>query len=219
MTITNRAQALLVLVVLPLLSSDAQQQAAAQTVDCSKVSQVADHANMDHKAHQAQLAACAGPASSAQLPTLPGQAAFGAIAEVVRILVADPATDWTQVNVEALRRHLIDMDDVTVRSAIAQRNVPGGFVADITGAGSVSAAIRRMVPTHASMYTSAPDFKATTQEIPGGVRLTMVARDAGNAGQVARLRGLGTIGFLVDGDHHTRHHLAIARGDKAAHSH
>ena len=140
MTITNRLQALLVLVVLPLVSSDAQERATAQTVDCSKVNQVADHANMDHKAHQAQLAACAKPASSAQLPTLPGQAAFGAIAEVVRILVADPATDWTQVNVEALRRHLIDMDDVTVRSSIAQRNVPGGFVADITGAGSVSAA-------------------------------------------------------------------------------
>lgn len=219
MFISNRLQALLVFAVLPLVTARAQEKAAAQTVDCSRVNQVADHATMDHKAHQAQLAACARPASPAQLPTLPGQAAFGAIAEVVRILVADPATDWAKVNVESLRQHLIDMDHVTVRSTIAQRDVPGGFVADITGAGSVTAAIRRMVPTHASMYSSAPDFKATTQEIPGGVRLTMVARDTGDTGQVARLRGLGTIGFLVDGDHHTSHHLAIARGDKAAHSH
>lgn len=204
--------AVLALVAVPLMSR-------AQKVDCSKVNEVADHATMDHKAHQAQLAACARQATTAQQPTLPGQAAFGAIAEVVRILAADPATDWSQVNVEALRRHLIDMDDVTMRSTIAQRDVPGGFVADITGSGRATAAIRRMVPTHASMYTSAPDFKATTQQIPSGVRLTMVARNASDAPQVARLRSLGTIGFLVDGDHHVSHHLAIARGDKAAHSH
>jgi hypothetical protein len=217
MFIIDRLRVLLILVAIPLLSSDAQERAASQMVDCSRVSAVADHANMDHKAHQAQLAACAKP--SVPQPTLPGQAAFGAIAEVVRILVADPATDWAKVNVEALRQHLIDMDHVTVRSTIAQREVPGGFVADITGAGSVTAAIRRMVPTHTSMYASATDFRATTRDIPGGVRLTMVARNATDAGQVARLRGLGTIGFLVDGDHHTVHHLALARGDKAAHSH
>lgn len=218
MFLSNRLQALFVLVALPLVSSEAQERATAQTVDCSKVGEVADHANMDHKAHQAQLAACAKGAS-AQQPMLPGQAAFGAIAEVVRILMADPATDWAKVNVEALRRHLVDMDDVTIRSTIAQRDVPGGFVADILAAGAATAAIRRMVPTHASMYVSAPGFKATTQVIPGGVRLTMVARNAADAREVARLRGLGTIGFLVDGDHHTSHHLAIARGDKAAHSH
>ncbi len=213
--------ALLTLAALPLPSLSAQERAAAgtQTVDCSKVAAVSDHATMDHKAHQAQLAACATMAGTAQQPTLPGQAAFGAIGEIVRILIADPATDWASVNVEALRRHLVDMDAVTMRSTIAQRDVPGGFVADITGAGPVTAAIRRMVPNHASMYTASPDFKATTQQVPGGVRLTMVARNASDARQVARLRGLGTIGFLVDGDHHTAHHLAIARGDKAMHAH
>ncbi len=220
MSLTRRflpVHALLTIVAVPLLSLRAQER--GQQVDCSRVNEVVDHATMDHRTHQAQLAACAKPATTAPQPTLPGQAAFGAIAEVVRILVADPATDWSQVNVEALRRHLIDMDDVTMRSTIAQREVPGGFVADITSAGAASGAIRRMVPTHAAMYASAPGFRATTQEIPGGIRLTMVARNVGDARQVARLRGLGTIGFLVDGDHHTVHHLAIARGDKAAHSH
>lgn len=217
MSVSNRLPVILAFAALPLVSGSAGGQAARQTVDCAKVSEVADHATMDHKAHQARLAACAR--ATTERPTLPGQAAFGAIAEVVRILVADPATDWTKVNIESLRQHLIDMDHVTTRSTIAQRDVPGGFVADITGAGSVTASIRRMVPTHASMYTSAPDFKAATQEIPGGVRLTMVAHDTRDAAQVARLRGLGAIGFLVDGDHHTAHHIALARGDKAAHSH
>ena len=36
-------------------------------------------------------------------PTLPGQDAFGAIQEIVRILDADPKTDWSKVDLEALR--------------------------------------------------------------------------------------------------------------------
>ena len=47
------------------------------------------------------------------VPTMPGQDAFGAIQEIVRILEADPKTDWSKVNLEALRQHLIDMKDVT----------------------------------------------------------------------------------------------------------
>jgi hypothetical protein len=33
------------------------------------------------------------------------------------------------------------------------------------------------------------------------------------------VRGLGVIGFLTDGTHHVRHHLAIARGEAGAHGH
>src|SRR5574342_315696 len=51
-------------------------------------------------------------------PTLPGQDAFGAIAEVVRLLEADPDTDWSRVDLERLRQHLIDMNEVGLRSAV-----------------------------------------------------------------------------------------------------
>ena len=50
-------------------------------------------------------------------PTMPGQDAFGAIQEIVRILEADPKTDWSKVNLEALRQHLIDMNEVTLKAA------------------------------------------------------------------------------------------------------
>jgi hypothetical protein len=40
---------------------------------------------------------------------VPGQVAFGAIPEVVRILEANPATEWSKVNISALQQHLIDM--------------------------------------------------------------------------------------------------------------
>jgi hypothetical protein len=41
------------------------------------------------------------------MPTEQGQAAFGTVQEIVRILEADPATDWTKVNMAGLREHLI----------------------------------------------------------------------------------------------------------------
>src|SRR6185503_19581547 len=36
-------------------------------------------------------------------PAMPGQDAFGALAEVVRLLDADPRTDWSRVDLERLR--------------------------------------------------------------------------------------------------------------------
>ena len=44
----------------------------------------------------------------ASTPTMPGQDAFGAIQEIVQILEADPKTDWSKVELEGLRQHLID---------------------------------------------------------------------------------------------------------------
>jgi len=63
-------------------------------------------------------------------PTLPGQDAFGAIQEVVRILESDPTTDWSKVNLEGLRQHLIDVNDVTLRSEVKSAVAPGrlGFI-------------------------------------------------------------------------------------------
>ena len=44
-----------------------------------------------------------GQARSSDEPTLPGQDAFGTIQEIVQILEADPNTDWSKVNIAALR--------------------------------------------------------------------------------------------------------------------
>ena len=52
---------------------------------------------------------------------MPGQDAFGTIQEIVQILQSDPKTDWSKVNIDALRQHLIDMNEVTLHAAAAQR--------------------------------------------------------------------------------------------------
>ncbi|MFA6167072.1 MAG: hypothetical protein WC700_10670 [Gemmatimonadaceae bacterium] len=185
-------------------------------VDCSKLHAAGDHATMDHAAHMDLMKRCALPWT---LPTQPGQSAFGAISEIVGILKADPRTDWSKVNLEALRQHLVDMDAVTMRAAVASRTVPGGFEADVTGEGTTVGAIRRMLGSHTRMLSQGADYRATATEIPGGARLTVLAADARDPQLVSRTRGLGFAGIITEGDHHVRHHLAIARGDSGAHEH
>ena len=82
------------------------------------------------------------------LPTMPGQDAFGAIQEVVQMLEADPATDWSKVNIAALREHLIDMNEVTLHAAANERMLDNGIEIAVTGEGRTLAAIKRMVPAH-----------------------------------------------------------------------
>ena len=150
---------------------------------------------------------------SSRVPTASGQAAFGAISEVVQILDADPATDWAKVNLEALRQHLIDMDAVMMRSSVKQRNVAGGIEAEVTSTGVALASLQRIAENHNQMLNMMPDYRVSLVQLSSGVRLTILARDAANVKTVARIRGLGFAGMLTEGDHHAAHHLAIARGE------
>ncbi len=149
------------------------------------------------------------------IPTLPGQDAFGAIQEIVRILQSDPNTDWAKVDLERLRQHLIDMNDVTLRSNVKAENIPGGLSMDVTGVGRTGQAIRRMVGPHVNELNAMPEWSARTEEIPEGLRLIVIARRPEDTKTIARIRGLGFIGLLVQGTHHQPHHLAMARGDAA----
>ncbi|MCC7051913.1 MAG: hypothetical protein IT355_01515 [Gemmatimonadaceae bacterium] len=159
------------------------------------------------------------PAAPPQ-PTQSGQAVFAAVTEIVTLLEADSTTDWTRVDLEALRQHLLDMDNVTMRARVRPTLTAGGLVMDVTGDATVAASIRRMVGAHAPMLQSLGGWRASTAPIAGGLRFTVVARDAADSATVARIRGLGFMGLLVQGAHHTRHHLMIARGAGAsAHTH
>jgi len=153
-------------------------------------------------------------------PTRAGQEAFGTIAEVVRILDADPRTDWSKVDLEALRQHLIDMDDVTIRSAVRMETIAGGAVFHVTGTGRTRDAIRRMTMSHGATITPADGFTWTAVESPEGASVTVRAVTATDVRMVTRLRALGFIGILSLGDHHTVHHIGIADGSmRDAHKH
>jgi hypothetical protein len=152
-------------------------------------------------------------APSAGVPALPGQDAFGAIAEVVALLEADPGTDWSRVDLERLRQHLIDMNEVVLHSAAKSSSVPGGLAIEITGPGRTEQAILAMVAPHAEELDRMPEWTARTEPIAGGLRLTVTARAPEDAKVVARIRGLGFAGLLVQGGHHGPHHLAMAKGE------
>src|SRR4029077_15278070 len=109
----------------------------------------------------------------AAVPTMPGQDAFGAIQEIVRMLDADPKTDWSKVDLEGLRQHLIDMNDVTLKAEAAATPIDGGVAIAITGTGRTVDAIRRMVPAHAQEveHTRLNGWRAKTDMLPTGVRL------------------------------------------------
>ena len=81
-------------------------------------------------------------------PNETGQSQFAAIAEIVTLLRDDPNTDWAQVDIKALRDHLVDMDNVTTKASV-ERTVDGTSVMFIVMGGDVVASsIRRMMLTH-----------------------------------------------------------------------
>ena len=172
-----------------------------------------DHGSPAHgdKGHAQHMQAMQGMAGG--VPTMPGQDAFGAIAEIVRILDADPATDWGKVDIERLRQHLTDMNEVVLRSTVKQTPVAGGLAMEITGTGRTEQAVRAMVVPHAVELDRMPSFAARTETLPGGVRLTVVAQRPDDAKLVARIRGLGFAGLIIEGAHHQPHHLAMAKGE------
>ena len=173
-----------------------------------------DHGAMpSHKAemHARHMEAMHGVAGGA--PTMPGQDAFGAIAEIVSILEADPATDWSKVDIERLRQHLVDMHEVMLRAAVNPVPVPGGLAMEVTGTGRTEQAIRAMVVPHAAELDRMPAWSATTEPMAGGVRLTVVAKTPDDPKVVARIRGLGFAGLMTQGAHHQPHHLAMAKGE------
>ena len=162
---------------------------------------------MDHTSHMGNTASVA-PA---------GQDAYAALAAIVAMLEADSTTDWTKVNIEALRQHLIAMNDVTLGARSRQTSVPGGARMDVTGDGRVAESIRAMLHPHAKMLNALGPYSTTVDDIPGGVRFTVTASDPRDQKTVAKIRGLGFSGLLTLGAHHAQHHLALARGHSVMH--
>lgn len=172
-----------------------------------------DHATMDHGAMApAAMAptAMTMPSTPAGLePREPGQAAYAALGETVRILLADPNTDWSKVDVDALRRHLVDMDNVTMRASVATARLPNGAQFTVTGTPEIAASIQRMTSSHFAEPDVGTGWKMATQPRPEGAIVTVTSD---NPDQARKIAGLGFYGILTMGAHHQPHHVMMARG-------
>jgi len=186
------------------------------------------HDMMDHAGHMAGMAGAPGMMSPddmaepddmmqtedmpgmAAMPegvTEPGQAAFAAIQQIVEKLMADPTTDWSKVDVEALRQHLIDMDNVTLHAQVKSQAMPDGANFEATSSDpAVINSIRTMVSAHVATMNGANGWAMRSAEIPGGASLTVSGKDP------VRIQALGFIGVMTAGMHHQAHHLALATG-------
>jgi hypothetical protein len=153
-------------------------------------------------------------------PTMPGQDAFGAIQEIVGTLDADPKTDWSKVDLEALRQHLIDMNEVTLKADATPKQIDGGLEIAVIGSGRTLVAIQRMIPAYAETMNGHQGWSTKVASLTNGELLTVTATDPK---EVQHIRGLGFIGLLASGSHHQPHHLAMAKGefdhDHLAHKH
>jgi hypothetical protein len=146
---------------------------------------------------------------NAERPVLPGQQAFGTIQEIVQMLEADPATDWSKVNIAALHEHLIDMDEVTMRAVTTEQPLDNGVEIAVTGQGRTLQAIKRMIPAHVNELKQL-GWIARTEDLPDGVKMTVTS---GDPQQVTKLKALGFMGIMVQGSHHQQHHLMMAKGE------
>ena len=170
-------------------------------------------AAQDH-AHAGMHGQQATGAASPDAARLGGQAAFATIAEVIRLLEADSTTDWSTVDLERLRAHLADMDAVTLRAQVAREDVPNGARFTVRGDATTLAAARRMATAHAPMLRGERGWEMRVSDAGAPLVVTVTGPDSAAA---TRIRALGLVGLLGTGEHHALHHVAIARGQLAAH--
>ena len=144
--------------------------------------------------------------------TAPGNDAFAAIQEVVEKLLADPATDWSRVNLEALRQHLIDMQNFTFNVDVKeQKPIEGGvtFTVKATTPGAAGS-LDRLFSAHPAILKQESGWDMTAMKNKDG---SYTAKVTGHNPQDAvKIRGLGYIGLVAYGKHHQAHHWQMAIG-------
>lgn len=155
--------------------------------------------NIDHAGHQMT-------APAAALPTEPGNGAFAAIAEIVALLSADPDTDWGSVDIDGLRAHLVDMNNLVLAVEAAMKPVPGGAVF-VLDSNDGDGAAGRMVLAHAAVLAGETGWVSDARA--DGDRIVWTVTSPTDA---EKIRALGFYGLMATGDHHREHHLALARG-------
>ncbi len=150
-----------------------------------------------------------GMTMQGMLPRETGQSAFAAIQEIVAILSANPATDWSKVDVEALRQHLIDMNNVTLGAAVEAKQSGDSMQFVVSGEGPIRDSIKRMVLAHAATMNGLEGWSFVAETRNNGALLTVTPPDHASMNE---LRALGFIGILTHGMHHQQHHWMLANG-------
>ena len=140
-----------------------------------------------------------------------GNEIFGTVQEVVQKLENDPKTDWSKVDLEALRQHLLDMKAFTEEvEVISQTHIKNGLSIEIKPQTSrAGEALERVMKMHPLMLKQEKGWDMQSKLLNGNFLISVTTE---NSSEVDELRALGYIGILAEGAHHQAHHWMIATG-------
>jgi hypothetical protein len=141
-----------------------------------------------------------------------GNDAFWTIQEAIQKLDADPSTDWNKVNLEALRQHLVDMQNFTLHvEVLSQTPIAQGMQAVVQPTTKrAEASLERVFAAHPTQLKRETGWDMRVAKQGDVFVLTVITP---NETEVARLRGLGYIGVMALGAHHQMHHWGMVQGE------
>lgn len=158
-----------------------------------------------HSGHADNTPAPAGTV----MPTERGDASFTAIAEIVLLLGQDPGTDWSRVDIDGLRTHLVDMTELIRGAGVETTTLPDGLQMHVSVADRAGEAALRMVPAHEPVLAGETGWVSQVSTEEGRISWTVTDPTGDDTGQI---QALGFFGLMATGDHHRAHHIAIAKG-------
>ena len=164
-----------------------------------------------HHAHSPEKETTHSKTVHSTMLQAPGQSVFGTVQEAIRRLEADSTTDWSQVDVDRLRRHLIDMHRVALHVAVEQKTpIENGVRLRVRPANDAArTSLDRVLDAHPHMLKQEAGWTMAVEEREAGYVLR-VTTDV--PGEIAKIRALGYMGLLAYGQHHQRHHWHLVRG-------
>ncbi len=149
--------------------------------------------------------------ASSNALTEAGTDPFAVIQEAITLLEANPDTDWSMVNIEALRSHLVEMQDMTLNVNVEQEPIKLGFKAVITPTTKRALqSMSRVLSVHPSQMKKETGWDMFVTNNNGIFTVTVTTNQLQD---VNKIRGLGYIGIMAYGNHHQPHHWAMASGD------
>lgn len=170
--------------------------------------QVAVHAQ-NHASHHGEQNS--GAPDQTTVLQAPGQSVFGAVQEAIRRLEADSTTDWSEVDVDRLRQHLVDMHQVALNVAVEEKSaIEKGLRLRVRPTEKAArASLDRVLEAHPMMLKQETGWTMEVEKNDASYVLRVTSSDASEADKI---RALGYMGLLAYGSHHQRHHWHLVQG-------
>lgn len=141
-----------------------------------------------------------------------GNDAFGTMQEVLQNLLVDPETDWSKVNMEALRQHLVDMKNFTMDvDIISKKPINAGVQVVLEPHNQrVRESLDRVFSAHPAQLKKETGWDMKIQKLNNQYIISITTD---NSEDIVKIRGLGYIGIMTWGNHHQPHHWMMAKGE------